>query len=120
MMQLFKIENHFYIGDFSFEIKEGDLYICISSMYPAKCVKVEKDWVEDYLGNPDLKKFCYKITHSTKKLENVLPLSNKEIKKIFYSDHFYLVNLEILNSKKSFFYYLGFLLAFKICLKFIK
>ena len=47
------------------EIKEGDKYICISSMYVKECVKTVNNktssWVEDYLGNQDLVKFSYKI-----------------------------------------------------------
>ena len=68
MNKLIKINNHYYIVDDS-EIKEGDWYICLSSMHPKKCVKCDNNknskWVEDYLGNQDQLKFSNKITHST-------------------------------------------------------
>lgn len=50
----------YYVNDD--EINQYYYYICVSSMYPKKCIKRDKnkhfEWVEDYLGNQDQLKFC--------------------------------------------------------------
>lgn len=62
------------------KILEGDWYICVSSMYPKKCVKrngnQHSSWLEDNLGNQDEVKFCKKIIISSDEtlgLPTILP-----------------------------------------------
>lgn len=85
---LHKLEEGFIITSDE-DIREGDNYICISSMYVKKCIKKDNNktcfWVEDYLGNNDQLKFSFKVIAQQDQI-NFSALSEEEQKKIGWFD----------------------------------
>jgi len=84
-----EISQHLYFLSDE-EIKKGDFYICMSSMYPKECVKRDSGngcvWVEDYLGNQDQLKFCKKIT-ATSDESLSLPKPSLDFLKVFTEEY---------------------------------